>query len=115
MREAKESDFFIELPTVGIFRFGRRTYGDRILIRSNYLRLVQEFGDSDNDLSMFAGMVATHATLCVDAPKGWADLSSLDVVSAADNETKVYELYGLLKSQEDSFRSGLPQDGQAQG
>ena len=45
MRQARESDFFVDLPDVGAFRFGRRTYGDRLKIRSEYLRLVKEFGD----------------------------------------------------------------------
>lgn len=115
MREPKESDFFIELPGVGVFRFGRRTYGDRLKIRSAYLRLVREFGDDDPDLSMYAAMIASHAVLCVEAPRGWEDLAELDLVAPGDNEAKIFDLYALLKEKEDSFRQGDPKSGQAQG
>lgn len=107
MRPAKESDFFVELPEVGIFRFGRRTYGDRLKIRTEYLRLVNEFGDSDPDLSLYAAMIATHRVLCVEAPAGWEDLSDLDLVASDNPEAKIFDLYDRLKAKEDSFRLGL--------
>lgn len=108
MREAKESDFFVELPGVGVFRFGRRTYGDRMRIRSEFLRLVRDLGDSDQDLSMYAGMIATHAVLCVEAPEGWEDLAEVDLTAAVSTDDKIFELFALVKQQEDSFRAGPP-------
>lgn len=115
MRHAKDTDFFIELPDVGTFRFGRRTYGDRLKIRSEYLRMTKEFGNDDADLSLYAAMIATHWALCVDAPKGWESLAEIDMVSNDDAEDKIYELYNLLKEKEDFFRRGLTQDGQEKG
>lgn len=106
MRQAKDTDFFITLPDVGVFRFGRRTYGDRLKIRVEYLRLVREFGDSDSALSIYASMIASHSVLCVEAPKGWEDLTNLDMTSPVDPEEKLFELYELLKAKEDSFRRG---------
>lgn len=106
MRQAKDTDFFIELPGVGVFRFGRRTYGDRLSIRTEYLRLVREFGDSDSALSIYASMIASHSVLCVEAPPGWSDLTQLDMTSPNDPEEKLFELYDLLKAKEDSFRKG---------
>lgn len=115
MRPSKDTDFFIDLPGVGVFRFGRRTYGDRLKIRAEYLRLVKEFGDEDPDLSMYAAMISTHSVLCVEAPDGWSDLSELDLVAPGDTEGKVFELYGLLKAKEDSFRKGESKSGEATG
>lgn len=115
MRPAKDSDFFIELPEVGAFRFGRRTYGDRLKIRAEYLRLVKEFGDEDPDLSLYAAMISTHAVLCVEAPAGWEDLSELDLVAPGNTENQIFDLYGLLKAKEDSFRKGESKSGEAEG
>jgi len=111
MRKPKENDFFIELPDVGVFRFGRRTYGDRLNIRAEYLRLVRDLGDSDPDLSMYAAIIATHRVLCVEAPPGWEDLANLDLTAPGNVEDKVFELFALLKEKEDFFRSGGVQDG----
>jgi hypothetical protein len=115
MRTAKDTDFFIELPDVGVFRFGRRTYGDRLAIRAAYLRLVKEFGDSDGDLSMYAAIIACHSVLCVEAPAGWENLAELDLTAPGDVETKVLALYSALKHKEDSFRLGQPQVSETAG
>jgi hypothetical protein len=115
MRQAKDTDFFIELPDVGVFRFGRRTYGDRLNIRAEYLRLVREFGDSDSALSIYASMIASHSVLCVEAPPGWENLTELDMTSPVDPEEKLFELYELLKAKEDSFRRGQDQNSKATG
>ena len=115
MRSAKESDFFIELTGVGSFRFGRRTYGDRLKIRSEYLRLVREFGDEDPDLSMYAAMIASHSVLCAEAPEGWESLADIDLTTNENVEDHIYELYQLVKDQEEFFRKGHAQAGQAKG
>lgn len=115
MRQPKDTDFFIDLPEVGVFRFGRRTYGDRLKIRAEYLRLVKEFGDDDADLSMYAAMIASHTVLCVEAPAGWDDLSELDLVAPGNAEDRIFELYALLKEKEDSFRKGESKSGKAEG
>lgn len=115
MRIAKATDFFIELPEVGTFRFGRRTYGDRLKVRAEYLRLVQETGDADPDLSMYAAIIASHKVLCVEAPAGWESIEDLDMLSGVDTDDKVFELYRLLKTKEDFFREGQPQSGQDKG
>lgn len=115
MRSAKENDFFVELPDVGVFRFGRRTFGDRMKIRAAYLRLVKELGDADDDLSMYAAMIAAHEVLCVEAPAGWENLADLDLLETADTERNIYELYSLLKDKEDAFRQGESKSGEKQG
>lgn len=108
MREPRDNDFFIELPGVGTFRFGRRTFGDRISIRSRYLGLVKDLGDSDEDLSIFASMVASHSVLCVEAPEGWADLAALDMTAPGYSDALLFDLYNRIREKEDSFRSSVP-------
>jgi hypothetical protein len=103
MRSAAEDDFHLTLPDVGVFRYGRRTLGDRLAIRRDYLRYTQEFGDDDPDLSLYAALIATHGVLCVEAPAGWDDLAAVDA-GALD---KVFELGALIKTTEDTFRKGV--------
>ena len=104
MRPAKDSDFFIELPGVGIFRFGRRTFLDRAKIRSEFLRITKELGDDDLELSSYAAAISVHKVLCVDAPAGWDDIESIEL--GDDTDAKIFELYQLLQDKELTFRSG---------
>jgi hypothetical protein len=106
MRTAKPTDFFVAVDGIGRFRYGRRTFGDRLKIRSEFLRLVGELDgeNMDADLAGMASIVAAHNVLCVEAPAGWANLEQLDLLEDADAEDKIYRLYGELRSKEDSFR-----------
>jgi len=115
MRQPKDSDFFIPLPDVGVFRFGRRTYGDKVKIRAMYLSLVREHGDEDPDLSIYSSFIATFSVLCVEAPEGWSDLADLDLVSTDDNEDRIFTLFHLLKEKEDSLRKGDTKSSEAAG
>lgn len=107
MREQRDTDFFIELPDVGEFRYGRRTFGDRLAIRAAYLHLVKGTGDDDPDLSMYAGFASTHAVLCVDAPEGWADILGIDLTAPGDPDAKIFDLFTRLREMEDSFTKGV--------
>lgn len=113
-RPASDTDFFVELPGVGNFRYGRRNYGDRIKIRSAYLTLLDRNDDTgvDEDLSAMAAIVAAHRVLCVSAPAGWGDLAQIDLLTDPTAEARILELYALLKQKEDSFR-GVPAQGGA--
>lgn len=113
MREPSDNDFFIELPGVGVFRYGRRTYGDQLRIRAEQLKLARELGDSDPDVALYAGTIAVHRVLCVEAPKGWEDLSVIDL-TAVDID-KVFELMALLREKEGSFRAAAKQASEAAG
>lgn len=116
MRKAAATDFFIELPQVGTFRFGRRTYGDRLKIRAEYLRLTKDLADvNDAELATNAAIVAAHKVLCVEAPEGWADLESIDLITQPDADDKIFDLYFLLKNKEDSFRQAANPASQAPG
>jgi hypothetical protein len=132
MRKAKDTDFFIPLPGVGTFRFGRRTFGDRAKIRAEIMRLTREFEDLKpvheepedpenpskqsqdyNELSAYASIMATHKFMCVEAPEGWEDIENMELTD--ENDTKIFELYGLVRAKEESFRSGAKAGSQAPG
>jgi hypothetical protein len=104
MRQPSDTDFYVEVPSVGTFRFARRTYGDKIRIRAEYLRLTKETGDEDPDIRAQAAVMAAHKVLCVEAPAGWEDLEQIDIASVPDVEGRVLDVYLALKAKEDSFR-----------
>ena len=114
MRAERDTDFFVTLPEVGTFRYGRRTFGDRLSIRRVYLRLVEEFGDSDVDLSVYAGIIATHEILCVSAPAGWENLLELDITDGSMID-KCLHLIELLREQEASLKKGGEKSGEGSG
>lgn len=111
MREASSDDFFIDLPKVGTFRYARRTVGDRLAIRRDYLRYTQEFGDDDPDLSLYAALIATHSILCVEAPEGWDNIAAL----SASKLDKAFELGVLLKDKEETFLKVPVESGSVEG
>lgn len=115
MRQPADTDFFVEMPW-GTFRFGRRTYGDILKIRAEYLRLTREFADDvDVELATNAAVVAAHKVLCVDAPAGWEDLESIDMIDRPEAADQIFDLYFALKAKEDSFRKGADKGGPAEG
>ena len=115
MRPPADSDFFIEVPELGTFRFARRTYGDRLKIRAEFLKLVRDAGESDTELATQAAIIATHRILCVESPAGWSDLATVDMVSVPDAEDRIFAIYLALKEKEDSFRRPASQGGEEAG
>lgn len=104
MRSPSDSDFFVDVPNVGTFRFGRRTYGDRLKIRAEFLKLVRDVGESDAELATQAAIIAAHRILCVESPAGWTDLAAVDMIAVPDADERIYSIYAALKEKEDSFR-----------
>lgn len=120
MRQPKESDFFITVPDVGGFRFGRRTYGDKAKIRIEFSRYMREMTDDDRlaDDDGLIGQVAVMAAykvLCVDCPPGWESLEGLDMAGDDAVEEKINALFVLLNEKEDSFRSKAESGSEASG
>lgn len=101
-RNPRDTDYLIPLPNVGDFRFGRETFQDRADIRANYLSIVKSHKDSDIDLSIYAGMMAEYAVMCVEAPEGWGDLAKVEITEST--EAQLFELFRLLREQQKSFR-----------
>jgi hypothetical protein len=110
MREAKQTDFTVQLPGVGNFIFGRRTYRDHAAIRAEYLRLTEGF-EFDDEMDAFSSLLAIMKHLCVSAPQGWEDLGS-QVMD--DEKTKqAIELLALVVDQESRFRQGAIEGSEA--
>ena len=120
MRSPSANDFFIELPSVGTFRFGRRVYADKARIRIEYMRIMRslsELDDADLDADLVAqvAIMAAYKVLCVEAPEGWESLENLDVVADPTIDEKIDQLFLLLNEKEDSFRRPAEPAGQGQG
>lgn len=114
MREANQTDFFVEMP-FGTFRFGRRTYRDRMHIRAEYLKRTKELADVDDDLSGMAQVAADYSVLCVECPKGWESLDDVDLIANPDAENQIWDLYLALKKKECSFRGSADAGGEGAG
>lgn len=112
MRAPRESDFYVDVEGIGRFRFGRRTYGDRLKIRAEFARLTKAYvehdekGDEllDADLAGMASVISAYKTLMVECPAGWEDLERVDMNLHPDIELQSYRVYAALKAKEDSFR-----------
>ena len=115
MRQAKDTDLFVELEGVGKFRFARRTFGDRIKIRSEMARLGGGSLSDDQDAMAEVTVVAVFKVLLVSAPSGWEDLESLDLVGNPDAEGQAWQLFAKLQEAEDRFRQGRNGTGQKGG
>lgn len=114
MRIAKDTDFIVELRGVGKFRFGRRTFGDRIAIRREYIRLTSG-QTGDTSLAWLSSVVASYMVLCVSCPAGWENVEEVDVLDREGFEDSLLELHDLLGVQEDSFRKGANKNVQGGG
>ncbi|MGR9107816.1 MAG: hypothetical protein ACU843_12875 [Gammaproteobacteria bacterium] len=127
MREERATDFFIELPEVGNFRFGRKTFGDKLKIQQKIVEMIGpsiasiERDDSgeptnisvdpmDTDVRLFAGMMAEYHVMCVSAPDGWENIEDVDVTDP-DLESKVFDLFSLWRAKEKSFRKDFKKAG----
>jgi hypothetical protein len=114
MRKAKDSDFFIDLPDVGLFRYGRQTFQDRATIRANFLRIVKELDNvGDDELIAYAGIMALHPTLCVECPPGWESIDSIEITEETD--AQIFDLFARLQKEDANFRKGSAQDSEVGG
>lgn len=114
MRKPKDTDFTVALPDVGEFRFGRRTFGDRIAIRREYTRLAGE-QTSDTSLAWLSSVTASYIVLCVACPEGWENVENVDLIKFEKFEEKLFELHDLMGDKEDSFRKSPNKNGQSDG
>ena len=113
MRAPSLSDFPIVVDGVGAFSFARRTLGDAIKIRGDYLRLCGELGEGDKEISAYANIISSLNVLCVSAPAGWEDIELLDLTGDDDVLNRLIELFEKLRGAEDSFRQAKISKGKA--
>ena len=112
MRKPSPTDFTVPMPGEGDFVFGRRTLGDSIAIRSEFVHLFGPDGGADAEIGLFGGFVAAYRVLMVSCPAGWEDLLALDDTNG-DAAAKVIELHALLRAKEESFRLPKVEEGEA--
>lgn len=119
VRKQSDLDFFIEVPEIGSFRFGRRTFGDSIRIRAEYLRVIGGLSATgekvDPLIDTVAYVIATFKVMCVSAPAGWEDLEQVDLLEHPNAEDLIYSLQESFAEKEDSFRCAAKQSRKAEG
>lgn len=100
-REAKESDFVVQVEGIGSFTFGKRTMRDEIAIQVEYARIIDGV-EPTTWLSVVGGWISALRVLTVRAPAGW-DIDELDPL---DNDTyaKMKRVHEALTEKERSFR-----------
>lgn len=114
MRAPSENDFFVDVDGIGTFRFARRTFGDRIAIRREYIRLTGNVDDVQ--LASLAVAAASLSILMVDGPDGWRDIQEVDFSVDQDlAEDRIYEIYDKMRATEDSFRKSSDKKSQKNG
>lgn len=98
----------IEAPGLGAFVFRRRTMRDQVRIEAEALRILGG-PTEDRDLHHVALAMATLLVLQVQAPDGW-DVEALDPLDQAE-AGKLWQVYGRLRTAEESFRAGAKPGG----
>lgn len=107
MRAPHETDFTIDIPGIGTFRFGRRKFIDRLLMQAELLALLEYLGKVDPEMVAHCVIIAAHTVLCVDAPEGWRDLKEIDLIAHPDFEERIHQMYSALLAVEDAIGLNL--------
>lgn len=102
-RQAKETDYTVNVEGVGTFAFARRTMRDEIAIQVEYARIIDGV-EPTMWLASVGGWLSALRVLTVRAPDGW----DLDALDPADPETyaKLLRVHDALTEKERSFRQG---------
>lgn len=100
-RQAKETDYAVDVEGVGTFMFGRRTMRDQIAIEVEFARIIDGV-EPTAWLAAMGGWLSTLRVLTVRAPAGW----DLDALDPTDPETysKLLRVHDALAEKERSFR-----------
>lgn len=104
MRQAKASDFTVDVEGIGVFTFGRRTMGDEIAIQVEYARILNGVVPTAW-LNAVGGWISTLRVLTVRAPEGW-DVDALDPLDA-QTYARLDRVHSALVEKERSFRSAV--------
>lgn len=100
-RQAKETDYTVNVEGVGVFTFGRRTMRDQIAIEVEFARIIDGV-EPTVWLETLGGWLSTLRVLTVRAPDGW-DLDALDPTDA-ETYSKLLRVHDALAEKERSFR-----------
>jgi hypothetical protein len=114
-REAKESDFHVDVDGIGQFMFARRTMKDQYMIRGEYARLTGGHYDDEGRIADMSALgYATLTVLLVEGPKSF-DVAALDPLLDDDFDKKILKIYSALRAKELSFRPGPATAGEGAG
>jgi hypothetical protein len=103
-REAKQSDFHVDVEGVGKFLFARRAMGDVFKIRGEYKRLTGGNYTEDGRMADLSALgFVTIQTLLVEGPKSF-NVETLDPLVDEDFDDKILKVYFALLAKEQSFR-----------
>lgn len=106
MRKPADTDFFIELPEVGTFRFGRRTFGDRPKIKRAYLKFIEKNDAVDGQCKVLEFLYGID----LDPFDGWDSVKDEIYRRAALSDGTDFELAALgnIIATYSSMCSGCP-------
>lgn len=114
-REAKQSDFHVDVEGIGQFLFARRTMKDQYMIRGEYARLTGGHYDANGNMADLSALgYAILTVLLVEGPRSF-DLATLDPLLDDEFDKKIVKIYSALRARELSFRSGPAKGGEGAG
>lgn len=112
-RQPHDGDFFIEVPGIGKFRFGRRTKRDQYKIRGVYAQMTENnFGPNGEVIDAEAWWHATLNVLTVVNPEGFSPDAIDPLTEPEEGDDKIHKTFLALREKELSFRP-KPADGSA--
>lgn len=115
MALANASDFNIDVPGIGKFRFNRKTYGAVIQIRAERLRVLRGGGEDDPEMRGHATVVSHYKVLMVECPEGWEDLETIDLAVSPEKEDHILRVWFALEEKLNSFRQPTTADQASEG
>lgn len=105
--------FDLDIPGVGLFTFKHRTIRDTFRIEAEASRML---GGPIEDQMLRAGAAAFAAlqVLTVNSPPDW-DLEALDPFEPAEAASKLLQVHGALRLEEERFRHPDAGNGTGEG
>lgn len=113
MRQAREGDFFLDVPDIGKFRFGRRTKRDQYKIRGIYAQMTENnFSPSGDVVDAEAWWHASLLVMTVLNPEGFSPDDIDPLTEPEEGDQRIHKVFLALREKELSFRP-KPADGSA--
>lgn len=114
-REAKSTDFHVDVEGIGQFLFARRSLGDVFKIRGQYAKLTGGNYDEEGNVADYTALAfVTIQTLLVDAPKSF-NIETLDPLLDENFDAPILKIFGALRAKELSFRPRPAPGGEGAG
>ncbi|ECH9374561.1 hypothetical protein ZL54_22460 [Salmonella enterica subsp. enterica] len=101
MKQPRKTDFFVDVPDIGNFRFARRSIHDEMQIQ----RYFSEYTGGCQPTAWYstlAEFMSVLRALIVTAPEGW-DIDTLDPLDE-ESYSQMSRVYEALREQEERFR-----------